>query len=473
MFIGRNKEKKELLSFKNQKKTALVVCSGRRRIGKSTLVEEVSPEFKNFFEFQGLHPKEAPHQSQQLDHFSEKIRLYFKTPKMTFISWTEAFTELAQKLPPQSTLLFLDEISWMSSGAETFSAELKSAWDTLYKKHPNLTLVVAGSVSSWIEENILNNTNFLGRVALNLRLEELSLLEARQFWTQRKTSISSFNLIKTMVIFGGVPLYLELQNSKESVEQNIHRLCFNKSGPLVDEFEKIFSDIFSRRGPIYKKIVTQLLEKPLNLIELAKALDVEKSGSLSEYLNDLVKSGFLESDVTYTIQGAPTKSLRYRVCDNYIRFALKYIEPQKSKILAGLFEETSLDHLPQWPTIIGLQFENLILKNKNLLIKKLGISHSSIVSCSPYFQKKTTKNKGACQIDLLIVLKNFQIYLCEIKMKPKISASVLEEIKNKMTVLQRPRHYTVQPVLIYCGDLAPRIQEAEEWLTLISVEDLL
>lgn len=473
MFIGRNNEKKEILSFKNQKKTAFVVCSGRRRIGKSTLVEEVSSEFKSFFEFQGLHPKEAPHQSQQLEHFSEKLRLYFKTPKMIFISWTEAFTELAQRLSPQSTLLFFDEISWMSSGANTFSAELKSAWDVLYKKHPNLTLVIAGSVSSWIEENILNNSNFLGRVSLNLHLDELSLFEAQQFWSKRKFSISSYNLIKTMVIFGGVPLYLELQNPKESVEQNVHRLCFNKSGPLVDEFDKIFSDIFSRRGPIYKKIVTHLMQKPLNLVELAKTLDVEKSGSLSEYLRDLVKSGFLESDVTYTIKGEPTKSPRYRVCDNYIRFALKYIEPNRSKILADLFKETSLDHLPQWPTILGLQFENLILKNKNLLIKKLEINHSNILSCSPHFQKRTAKNKGACQIDLLIVLKNFQIFLCEIKMKSKISPSVLEEIKMKMSLLQRPRHYTVQPVLVYCGDLAPRTQEAEEWLTLISVENFL
>lgn len=105
------------------------------------------------------------------------------------MSWTEAFTELAQRLSAHTTLIFFDEISWMSSGTETFSAELKSAWDILYKKHPNLTLVVAGSVSSWIEENILNNTNFLGRVALNLHLDEFSLLEAQQFWTQRKTSI--------------------------------------------------------------------------------------------------------------------------------------------------------------------------------------------------------------------------------------------------------------------------------------------
>lgn len=473
MFIGREIERSELLSLKNNKKTSFVVCSGRRRIGKSTLIENVGVEFKNFYEFQGLHPKEASKQTQQLDHFSEKIRLFFKTPKMKFTSWTEAFTELAQRLNSQSTLIFLDEISWMSSGSETFSAELKSAWDILYKKHPNLVFVVAGSVSSWIDENILNNSNFLGRVTLNLRLDELSLQEAQQFWSRRNVSVSSYNLVKTLAIFGGVPLYLELQNPKESVEQNIQRLCFNKSGPLVDEFDKIFSDIFSRRGPVYKKIVKQLLEKPKNLIELAKALGVEKSGSLSEYLGDLRKSGFLEADVTYAIDGKPTKSFRYRVCDNFIRFALKYVEPQRDKIKSGLRSSTSLDHLPQWSTIVGLQFENLILKNKNLVLKKLGISSSSIISCSPYFQKKTVKNKGSCQIDLLIVLKNFQIYLCEIKMKTKITSATLDEIKNKIKILKRPRHYSIQPVLIYCGEVVDQIRDSQEWLILVSIDDLL
>ncbi|HEY8271249.1 MAG TPA: hypothetical protein VIG33_10210 [Pseudobdellovibrionaceae bacterium] len=409
---------------------------------------------------------------QQLAHFSEQLKIYFNTPKMLFTSWTEAFAELNRHVSSKSCLIFLDEISWMSSGADTFSSELKASWDMLFKKKNKLVFVIAGSVSSWIEENILQNSNFLGRVTLNLRLDELPLSDFGKFWRSRGSTISTFNLVKTGTVFGGVPLYLELQNPQESVEQNLNRLCFKKSGPLVEEFDKIFSDIFSRRGPIYKRIVGALILRPMTHSEIAKALGTEKSGALSKYLADLVQSGFLSADTTYDFKGAPTKLVQYRVCDNYTRFALKYIEPNKKKILEGSFHFGSLEGLPGWSSIFGLQFENLILKNKNLILNRLQVDQSKVLACSPFVQRKTNKNKGGCQIDLLIVLKNYHIYLCEIKLQAKISNQVIEDIKQKMAVLKRPKIYTLQPVLIYGGELSHKVKSSEDWLRLISIEDL-
>lgn len=473
MFIGRKNDLRALTDLKRTEKSAFVVCSGRRRIGKSTLIEEFGKQFLSFYEFQGLHPKEASKESQQLDHFSEVLGTFFKTPKMVFSSWTSAFSELSRLIPEKPTLLFLDEISWMSTGSETFSAELKSAWDILFKRKPGLILVIAGSVSSWIEENILNNSNFLGRVSLNIHLEELSLTVLKEFWGVRKNQVSTYDFIKTACVFGGVPLYLDSINPSESPEQNIHRMCFQKSGFLVDEFDKIFSDIFLRRGKIYKTIVTSLLDNPLTFTSIIDTLDIEKSGSISKYLKDLVVSGFLDEDITYDFKGVPTKFVKYRVRDNYIRFALKYIEPNKKKIKDGLYRFSSLDQLPSWPAVVGLQFENLILSNKILILDYLRIDPNSVISCSPYFQRKSSKNKGGCQIDLMIVTKNYQIYLCEIKMQEKVGAKVLDEIQYKIDVLKRPRHYTVHPALIYCGEITSKVRESGRDLKLISVEELL
>lgn len=198
-----------------------------------------------------------------------------------------------------------------------------------------------------------------------------------------------------------------------------------------------------------------------------------KSGALSKYLTDLVMSGFLSKDISYDFKGAPTKIAKYRVCDNYVRFALKYIEPNVGKIRDGYYKFNSLDSLNNWSSVLGLQFENLILKNKSKVLDMLQVDYNSILSCSPYFQTKTVKNKGSCQIDLLIVLKSYQIFLCEIKIQAKITSKVIEDIKRKIEVLKRPKVYTVQPVLIYCGEVAPKVQEAESWLRLVSVEDLM
>lgn len=337
MFIGRNQELRELHNAFRKNQSLLMVMTGRRRIGKSTLIEEFGKSIPYFFEFQGLHPKEGPTKQSQLLHFSNKLKIYFKRPQMKFESWLEAFSELQALLPKKPCLLFLDEISWMSTGSASFSGELKDAWDTLFKKHPHLMVAVAGSVSSWIEDNILNSSNFLGRVSLQIHLEELPLTVQKNFWKQRKDLVSNYDFFKTVCVFGGIPRYLEAIDPTESPEENIHRLCFRKSGFMVYEFEKIFSDIFSRRGPIYRKIVSQLIDGPLTLTELAKKMKVEKSGSLSAYLDDLIKSGFLSEDTVYDIQGRQTKFVRFRIKDNYLRFALKYIEPNKKKILDGSY----------------------------------------------------------------------------------------------------------------------------------------
>lgn len=472
-FIGREVELQVLRRNFKKGSSSLFVFTGRRRIGKSTLVENYSQQFTYFYEFQGLHPKEAPSAELQLKHFSNRLKIYFQRPEMVFTSWLEAFAELSRFLPKSGKILiFLDEISWMGTGSKTFSAELKDAWDTLLKKHSNLVLAIAGSVSSWIQDNILNHSNFLGRVDLQMNLQELPMTTFKSFWGVRRKMVSNYDVLKVASICGGVPKYLESVDPNQSPEENISRLCFSRTGYMVYEFEKIFSDIFTRRGPIYKKIVLALIESPLTLSEVAKKLKINKSGALSSYLSDLVNSGFLSEDQVFKLDGSVMKLTKYRVKDNYLRFSLKYIQPNLKRIENDFFKFSSMDQLPGWKTILGLQFENLILNNRDLIIDKLEIPKEHIVTCSPYYQSKTTKNKGGCQIDLMITTSNFQIYVCEIKISKKIGVEVVTEMQSKLKVLKRPRHYTVHPVLIYVGELTAPVIE-EDYFQLISLDDIL
>ncbi|MBF0361387.1 MAG: ATP-binding protein [Oligoflexia bacterium] len=132
MFLGRENELKSLNKCLKQKKSLFLVCSGRRRIGKSTLIEEFAKTINCFYEFQGLHPLEGKNEEDQLDHFSNRMKIYFKRPKMKFSSWLEAFHELSEQIGKKTSIIFFDEISWMSTGSKTFSAQLKDAWDTLF-----------------------------------------------------------------------------------------------------------------------------------------------------------------------------------------------------------------------------------------------------------------------------------------------------------------------------------------------------
>jgi AAA+ ATPase superfamily predicted ATPase len=157
MFIGRDKEFQQLTDLFSKTGSSLVVCRGRRRIGKSTLIEQFAKTASRFYQFQGLPPREAIGMREQLTAFSGQLSAQTGLPKMSIESWPQAFSFLASQIGNERTVLLLDEISWMAIGAPDFAGYLKIAWDTEFKKKSRLVLVLCGSVSSWLERNILNN----------------------------------------------------------------------------------------------------------------------------------------------------------------------------------------------------------------------------------------------------------------------------------------------------------------------------
>jgi len=76
--------------------------------------------------------------------------------------------------------LNLDEITWMGSLDPSFLGKLEVVWEKYFSKNPELILILCGSVSQWIEENILSSTGYFGRVAWEISLEELSLKSCDQ-----------------------------------------------------------------------------------------------------------------------------------------------------------------------------------------------------------------------------------------------------------------------------------------------------
>lgn len=456
MFIGRLPELKALSELRAKSTASLVCVMGRRRIGKSALIEEFGKSYKSFTEIQGLAPVAASSNQDQLDHFAERLSLRFKTRKEFFNTWTEAFTSLAKLTRKGEQLILLDEISWMGRKDPLFSSRLKDVWDLEFKKNSKLILVLCGSVSSWIEANISRNSNFEGRISLDIQLKDLLLPEIKHFWGKQNLEMSSREKILLLSVTGGVPKYLEEVLPTESVSQNIIRLCFKPSGFLFNEFDRIFYDIFERRGKSLEKIIKACLERRLTPAELALHLKTKPNSDLSEQLHILELSGFLTRDFYYHADGERSKLGHLRVNDNYLRFYLKYIQPLKDKIQTGAKTLLSISELKNFDSILGLQFENLILANRKKLHELLNIPDSEIRSSSPHVQRKRVKTKGACQIDLLIHTFLDVFYLCEFKCQKQMDKGIIEEVQRKMDVLSVPRRSALKPVLVYEGEISPK-----------------
>ncbi len=460
-FIGRTKELESLELLLKKKSSGLVVIRGRRRVGKSRLIKEFVSD-KTSWIFSGLPPVPGITKQRQLDDFSTQLSKSFGIPKIQATDWVEHFTFLGNLSKDKKIIIVLDEISWMGSEDPDFLGKLKTAWDLQFSENPNLIMIICGSVSSWIEENILETTGFVGRISLDLVLKELSINESNEFWGAKRNKISTYEKFKLLSVMGGIPKYLEEIIPSHSSEDNIQRLCFQADGLLFREFDQIFSDLFSKKAATYGKIVRTLDHASLSLEEISKRLGIGKSGYLSKCLDHLNLAGFIQEDCTWNLSKKEESRLKkFRLKDNYLRFYLRYIDPNKDRIVKGVFELGSFTHLPGWESIMGLQFENLVLNNLKKLLEILRINPSEVSNFGPFFQRKTKRMKG-CQIDLLIQTKHNTLYVCEIKFSSsEVKSSVVEEMEKKIESLSIPKGFSIRPVLIHVNGVSQAIKESD------------
>ncbi|NDD59503.1 MAG: ATPase, partial [Chlamydiae bacterium] len=228
------------------------------------------------------------------------------------------------------------------------------------------------------------------------------------------------------------------------------------------EFDQIFSDLFSRKAQSYSNIVKTLSHGSLTLDEICEKLKLEKSGSISNYLDHLEMAGFIKEDHTWNLSTSNSSRLKkFRLKDNYLRFYLRYIEPHKNKIEQDLFESKPFISMAGWESIMGLQFENLVINNLKSLCKLLRIDLHEIVNAGPFFQRSTQRQKG-CQIDLMIQTKHNTLYICEIKFsRLEVKHSVVEEMEKKMKSISIPKAFSIRPVLIHVNGVVQSVIESE------------
>ena len=474
MFIGREDDIQGLMDLWKKNTASLVTCRGRRRIGKSTLIEEFAARSKvKFIEIVGEAPRPGMTNDDQLASFGKQLSAQTGLPRTAPPrDWFEAFLRLDAAVGAARTIVFLDEISWMGQYDKDFAGELKTAWDTKFKKHPKLILVLCGSVSTWIEANILNNTGFAGRASQNLVIGELPIDRCREFWGKAAGRIAPREILDVLSVTGGVPRYLEEIDPSLSANENIRRLCFRPKAILRDDFSKIFNSVFGENAIYKNKVLSALADAPLTLSEIADTLKVERGGIISSHLAQLETAGLIAEDAGINpATGKPAKCVRYRISDNYTRFYLRYIRPNETMIDKDAFRFSTLDSLPGWNAILGLQFENLILNNIPLLLRKFGLDRVLLKSAAPWRQLPTARKKG-CQIDLLLQSER-SVYVVEIKRKSTIDADIEDEMARKLKALALPRDISVRTALVYDGNLSPSVEARGYFDALIPASDLL
>ncbi len=461
MFFGREEYLENLEALCGKRVASLVTCRGRRRIGKSTLISEFARRINaRFIHLEGVKPHPGYDNSTELDSFSEQLAAQTRRRVKKFSNWTEAFVRLDAAIADDRwTVVLLDEISWFGRYDPVFADTIRICWDNYWKRHDKLIVVLCGSVSSWIRDNIVDNGAFLGRRSLDIVVKELPLKECAKFWDAKAGRISEREILDVLSVTGGVPRYLEEINPSLSASENIKRLCFTPNGVLRTDFDDMFNDVISSQPEFTSKVLRCLVDGARPVSEVATMLGLERGGRISDALGRLVEAGMVSADSGRNPEnGKYAKEIRYRLKDNYARFYLRYIEPVKKIIDEGHFSFKSIDALENWNSVMGLQFENMVVNNYGELLPFLHLSNVLLTSAAPYIKKSVPSKKlEGCQIDLLVQSRR-TVYVVEVKRKNEIDREIIEEVDRKVRCLKRRDNVSIKTALVYEGHLSPVVE---------------
>lgn len=476
MFIGREDLIADLSALCEKRVSSLVTCRGRRRIGKSTLITEFARRIRaQFIHLEGLKPQKGYSNETELRAFNDQLCAQTEKRMPPPENWTEAFVQLDKCLPTaKRTVVLLDEISWFAHYDKTFADTVKVCWDNYWKRHDKLIVVLCGSVSSWIKDNITDNASFLGRRSQDLVVRELPLAQCVSFWGRKAKRTAVREIIDVLSVTGGIPRYLEEINPSLSAAENIKRLCFSPNGVLRTDFDEMFADVITNQREFSGQVLRTLVNGPRTLSEISETLKTGKGGRISDAVDRLSEAGLITADSGKNPEtGKDVTSPRYRLKDNYARFYLKYIEPVKATIDDGRYAFKSLETLENWNAILGLQFENLVVNNYGELIPLLHLNDVLLTSAAPYrkLPVPSRKQKG-CQIDLLIQSRR-TTYVVEVKRKEEIDRDIIDEVDAKVSALKRPKSVSVKTALVYAGHLAPIVEADGYFDAIVPIERIL
>jgi AAA+ ATPase superfamily predicted ATPase len=412
--VGRVKEIELLNSLCEEEKSKLVVIHGRRRIGKTYLVDYMFQTHRKdclFFKFTGS----ADQDSQvQKDYFIEAIYDWFKVePTKPINKWHEAFiflkrtieNEIKEKNHQGKVIVFIDEVAWIDRHNKSgFLSAFGHFYNTYIEKNDNLIVILCGSNASWIKNKILKDTSgpLYHRVDVEIPLYPFDLQETKEYLLKEKRfDIDDKSIVDIYMILGGVAKYLSYLDSKLSIAQNINKLFFSLHAPLYGEYDALFKSLFYDKASSHRKIIDLLVSKQsgLEMIQIEKHLEDITASTLRVHIDELIDTGFIKPISRHSYASKHTK---YMICDPFCNFFNRWVQPLSKNDIASLIDyfetkSTSQDYII-WQ---GFAFEMVMMTNIDLYLKTRGLS-AGVKSIGYWNYIAQNKDESGAQIDIVI-----------------------------------------------------------------------
>ena len=407
--VGREQEIRLLKEYTSSDRPEFVAIYGRRRVGKTFLVNQ---QFAGKLAFSMTGVLNGT-KNEQMEAFIDAMQEYsgelFEKPK----TWMEAFrilkTFLKKKVAlKQRCIVFFDELPSMDTQRSGFVRALGYFWNSWASLQDNLTLIVCGSATSWMIRHIVDDKGGLhDRITHEMHLRPFTLRETELYLESRRFKWDRLSVMQAYMTLGGIPYYLGLLHRDESFATNIDRLFFSEDEEMRREYRRLYSTLF-KSPESYTAIVAALSKVRAGLTrnELRKALNKDTSGSLSKKLEDLVNCDIIRK---YVVREKDIKknSAIYQLTDFYSLFYLTFVP--KAEAETGYWS----NHIgtPEVNTWLGLSFERLCMTHISQIKQAMHLDRIA-TKCYSWRSKHTTPK---AQIDMILERADNIINIFEIK----------------------------------------------------------
>ncbi len=348
MFIGRERELNSLEKLYASDKFEFAVIYGRRRVGKTALINHFIRNKKAIY-FMGVESNDK----QNLENFSKNILEYGVGIQVdtAFLSFQAALEYVFQLAEKERLILAIDEYPYVARSSRSLASTLQLLIDK-YKENSKLMLILCGSSMSYMEDHVLAyKAPLYGRRTAQMKMQPFDFADACRYFK----NFSDEDKALIYGIVGGTPQYLLQMDDKLSIEENIKNTFLNPTSSLFEEPENLLKQEV-REPALYNAIITAIATGSARMAEISTKVGAETS-VCAAYLKNLLALGLVQKETPYG-EKASRKSI-YAIDDNMFRFWYRFVPENYSIISRGASDIAYKRMEPHLSDYMGKVFEEI------------------------------------------------------------------------------------------------------------------
>ena len=350
MFIGRQKELETLSKQYAKNEFTFIPIYGRRRVGKTQLIEEFIRDKRAIFFTavnKGTYKSNMELLSKAIFEGIEGFPIF-----SNFYDALSGVYELAQK---EKLIFVIDEFPYLAKSEESILSILQQFIDLKFLK-TNMMLILSGSSLSFMENQVLDYQSPLyGRRSGQIKLLPVDFQTARQF----APKLSKLDQAVMFGVTGAIPKYLSLFDDDLSLDQNLMGLYFDRNAYLFEETDNLLKQEF-KEPSLYQSIITAIASGGSQMKDI-KGKTGEESSTVATYMKSLLGTGIVKKEAPIMDRPGSRKTV-YRLDDGMFRFWYRFVYPNVSLVSLDKGELVYKRIKPQIPDFMGEAFETLCIQ---------------------------------------------------------------------------------------------------------------